>query len=443
VKRLRPLSWLLERPTWADAALAVALATLGFIGHIAVPASPDNNIAGPSVLGAIIAAVGPLPLIVRRRHPLLVMLLVLSGMLTTYAMEWVSLVPVAMLVATYTFGSLCEGRRLLWAGGTIWVGLMVWISWGVVLGKAEWPELISNGVIFATSFIVGDNVRRRRERQAELLERAERAERERELLAVHRVQQERARIARELHDVVAHSVSLMVIQAGAARRTVDADPQRAGELMLSLESTGREAMIEMRRVLGVLRDDGRGVDGVASTSAGESNLAPQPDLASLRTLIAETTDLPVSLSLDVAGPLPAAVELCVFRVVQEALTNVRRHAGPVVHVRVEVRDADEDQSGRNGPRIVVVVADDGRGASADVAHPGYGVLGMRERVGMFGGTLDAGPRPGGGWRVRAEIPTTVAAAHADSAPALAEPASVGGASPTLAVASAATTVTSR
>jgi signal transduction histidine kinase len=183
----------------------------------------------------------------------------------------------------------------------------------------------------------------------------------------------------------------MIIQAGAARRQVRAHPDQAVGALENIESTGREAMSEMRRILGVLRSDGArdGDDGV--------DLAPQPSLSALGDLVAASSDLPIELHTD--GDLdgvPAAVELSAYRVVQEALTNVRRHAGRVDHVAVAVQRADG--------RLTVTVEDDGRGASALAHDPGFGIIGMRERVGMFGGTLEAGPRSGGGWRVRAVFP---------------------------------------
>ena len=247
-------------------------------------------------------------------------------------------------------------------------------------------------------------MRRRRERADELVERAERAERERELLATQQVQLERTRIAREMHDVVAHSLSVMIIQAGAARRQLRANPDRATESLEAIEATGREAMTEMRRILGVLRDvdPGGTIAGISSTD--EATRSPQPSLAALDDLVAASADLPIGLHVsgDLAA-LPAAIELSAFRVVQEALTNIRRHAGPVRRVEVRLEHVDG--------ALTVLIDDDGRGASAASGEgQGYGLLGMRERVGVFGGHLDAGPRAGGGWRVRAVFPVQAVAA---------------------------------
>ncbi len=267
--------------------------------------------------------------------------------------------------------------------------------------------------MFVIAYVIGDNLQRRRHAVANLGERADRAERERELLARERVRDERTRIARELHDVIAHSLSVMVIQAGAARRQLPHDPQRAAEVLAAVESTGREAMDEMRRVLGVLRSD----------REPDVGLSPQPSLADLPDLIAASPDVPVHLHTEgsFAGLTPG-VELSAYRVVQEAITNIRRHAGTVSSVDVWLRCEDGD--------LTVEVSDDGRRVWPDVSPelrasglvtvevreqaartwtdrlrlPGFGLIGMRERVSAFGGELTAGPRPEGGWSVRARFP---------------------------------------
>jgi signal transduction histidine kinase len=204
------------------------------------------------------------------------------------------------------------------------------------------------------------------------------------------VHDERTRIARELHDVVAHSVSLMVIQTAAARRQLALDPARADEALATAETTGRAAMTEMRRILGVLRDD-----------QPQQPLAPQPTLSVIAGLAASAPDLPLEVHADGnLGGLPPGVELSAYRIVQESLTNVRRHAGVVQHVEVSVAMVDDE--------LVVEVNDDGRGAGASPASgPGFGILGMRERVAAYDGRLVAGPRAGGGWHVKAVFPVSV------------------------------------
>jgi signal transduction histidine kinase len=213
----------------------------------------------------------------------------------------------------------------------------------------------------------------------------------------HRVViEERARIARELHDVVAHRVSLMTVQAGAARAVAAEDPEGALRAMGAVEEAGRQALDELRHLLGVLRPE-----------TDPDGLGPQPGLADLPRLVEQTraAGLDVSLAADgVAGGLPARVDLFAYRIVQEALTNVLKHAGP--GARTEVRLGTD----RRG--IVIEVLDDGRGATVlpgpgpeGTGARGHGVVGMRERARLLGGTLEAGPRPGGGFRVVAHPPT--------------------------------------
>jgi signal transduction histidine kinase len=297
-----------------------------------------------------------------------------------------------VLIAAYTMGAYRSGRELWRSGIGLLLAVIGFVIVGALHGDAPWQALISTPVVVGASVLLGDNMRRRRERSAELVERAERAERERHLVAHQHVQDERTRIARELHDVVAHSVSLMVIQTAAARRQLLAGPDGVDASLEAVEDTGRAAMHEMRRILGVLRD-----------TSGAVSLAPQPGLAAIEGLTAAATDLPVSVRTQGnLQHLPTGVEVSAFRIVQEALTNVRRHAGPVQQVDVSMV--------REGASLTVEVTDDGRGAAAattDENGTGFGLVGMRERVAAFDGQLYAGPRPGGGWRVRAVFPVGV------------------------------------
>jgi signal transduction histidine kinase len=248
---------------------------------------------------------------------------------------------------------------------------------------------VVNYLQFVAAWLLGDNLQVRRKYVVELEERAERAEHAAELEAQRAVEAERARIARELHDVVAHSMSVMIVQTGAARRVLATDPTSAGEALERVEATGREAMTEMRRLLGVLRQE--------ETPGGER--LPQPTLRGLPRLIElfGEANLPVTLVVDgEERELPPGIELSAFRIVQEALTNVLKHAGPATaEVRVQY-----------GPSAVdLEIVDDGRGAASQPdLDGGHGLLGMRERVELFGGQLHAGPRPGGGFVVRAHLP---------------------------------------
>jgi signal transduction histidine kinase len=251
-------------------------------------------------------------------------------------------------------------------------------------------------------WVWGDSRRVRRLQIEMMEERAVRAERERDEQARVAVQEERTRIAREMHDILAHSVSVMVVQAGAARRLVARDPGAAGEAAAQVEATGRDALREMRRVVGVLR---AGPDGEREGVA-PMELEPQPALCDVAALVDGYRDAGLDVRLRTDGApraLASGVELAAYRIIQEALTNTMKHAGPA---RAEVRIGFGDDA------LTVVVADDGRGPGFEPGRDGHGLAGMRERVGVYDGDLDAGPHPGGGFRVRARLPFDRAAAEA-------------------------------
>jgi signal transduction histidine kinase len=415
--RPRPVCWLRDHPGGADALLAALLVAMSVVIHLTIH---DPDLADPNAFGVFLCVAGAAPLAWRRRSPEIVLAVVLIVQLVNEASEWIGSGWVAVLIAAYSVGTVRAGRTLWWVGSVATAVVIAVITVGIAVDDVPWQSLLTTPVLFVSAFTLGDNMRRRRERATELVERAERAERERELLAHQQVQLERTRIARELHDVVAHSVSVMVIQAGAARRQLASNPTMAHDALESIEATGREAMSEMRRILGVLRSD-----------EALTDLTPQPTLASLAELVAGAPDLAVTLRVaaDLA-PVPAAVEVSAYRVVQEALTNVRRHAGRVDHVSVDVSMSDD--------QLVVEVVDDGRGVSAATfagnLHPGelagratgFGLTGMRERVGMFGGDLVAGERRGGGWRVRARFPVRAASSGVEAEAAIAATIEAGG-----------------
>ncbi|MPY92492.1 MAG: sensor histidine kinase [Acidimicrobiia bacterium] len=255
-----------------------------------------------------------------------------------------------------------------------------------------------NVVFFVAAWLIGDAMRHRLEREAALVERAEQFEWEREENARRAVVDERVRIARELHDVVAHHVSVMGVQAGAARRVLDRRPDRAAEALAVVEASSRQAVDELRRLVGFLRTE---LDGGGRAA---DSLAPQPGLARLGDLVTEsrTGGLDVHLHLDgEPGTVPDSVELSAYRIVQEALTNTRKHArATAAEVTVRYR-AD---------RLEIEVDDDGHAALAASQHEeGHGLVGMRERVTLHGGTLEAGPRAQGGFRVAARFPLRGAA----------------------------------
>lgn len=251
-------------------------------------------------------------------------------------------------------------------------------------------------VPFALAWVLGDSLRTRRAYYAQLVERNQRLEKERAAQAKVAVAAERARIARELHDVVAHNVSVMVVQADGAAYVMDAAPEQAKEALQTISGTGRLALAEMRRLLGVLR---------TGEPQESEDYVPQPDVEQIDVLVEQVRAAGLAVDFEVEGAprkLPSGVELTAYRIVQEALTNTRKHAGPDAKASVRLVYFDDG--------LGLLVEDDGRGAAHELYEDGgadgagHGLIGMRERIGMVGGTLDAGPRPGGGFRISALLP---------------------------------------
>jgi signal transduction histidine kinase len=255
------------------------------------------------------------------------------------------------------------------------------------------PRHFHNNVLFTVvpaiaMYLVRRAVRDRQLRAETLAARAELLEREHEVRANQAVAEERARIARELHDLVAHNVSVMVVQAGAERHALPAGQDSTREALTSIEQAGRQALAEARRLLGMLRRNGE-----------HEGLEPQPSVDQIDVLVEQIqrAGLPVKLVIEgEPAPLPAGVDLCAYRIVQEGLTNALKHAGPAhaeVLLRYEPRGLD------------IEVVDDGQGlASANGDGSGHGLIGMRERVALYGGSLETGPRDGGGFEIRAHLP---------------------------------------
>jgi signal transduction histidine kinase len=293
----------------------------------------------------------------------------------------------ALILVFYAAGALLERRRAWLALGLGLAGL----SASVVISGGTLSDLWFGGIfVEVLPWAVGRIVRERTVRERAYRERAERVDAEREQHALAAVWGERARIARELHDVIAHSVSVMVLQAGGARMVMDAEPDRAEVSLLSVERAGRDALAEIRRLLGVL-----------GTGEDPRSLAPQPGLRNIEDLIAGTRSAGLSTYLQVDGKpirVSAALDLCAYRIVQEALTNAIKHAGPA-HAEVRVRWTRD--------ALEIEISDNGRG-SGDLngASGGHGIAGMRERAALYGGTLDAGAAPGAGFTVRARLPLT-------------------------------------
>ena len=270
------------------------------------------------------------------------------------------------------------------------LGLLDWIMVGSIMLAG--PSLLA--------WVLGDSMRYRRAYYASLEDRAARLERDRDAQAQIAAAAERARIARELHDVVAHNVSVMVVQADGASYALDNEPEKARQALAAIAGTGRQALAEMRRMLGVLR-----------SGDGNTGLTPLPGIGQLGELLEQTraSGLAVAFTVEgVPGPLPGGVALAAYRIVQESLTNTRKHGGPDASAQVTLRYCEDV--------LVLQITDDGRGAATVADGAGHGMTGMRERVALYGGTLQAGPRPGGGYQVTARLPLAPARTTAPGEP---------------------------
>jgi len=382
-----------------DATLTVVLLVAAVVSLFVYTDSSGIPYRDGDGLGVLLVTLGTVPLLVRRRAPVIVALVVAAAAFMLSFWDYASPTTIVVtLIAAYSAGAFAPFTP----GLAALAGLVGSLNGSIALANARYPDAIGvdlSAATFATlGFVgvwgIGRAVRGRRLYTSELEDRAERLERAREAEVRAALAEERARIARELHDVVAHHVSVMTVQAAGARRTLRRDPDRSVEAMEQIESTGRIALAEMRRIVGVLR-------GPESVKVDRSEArAPQPGLADLTELVGKLHDagLPVDIRVDgMPVRLPVGVDLTAFRVVQEALTNTLKHAGPT-HAVVTLRYAPTE--------LLVQVDDEGHGLAAalDGHRPGHGLLGMRERVALYGGTLHVGPRHGGGFEVRARIP---------------------------------------
>jgi signal transduction histidine kinase len=376
-----------------DSALALVAAGLPTVFFASLPAGEDVP-RGMFAVGYGLGLLHTLPLAARRRFPGAVLALCVASGLAFAALGLVSPVVLALgpasLVAVYTVAAYGSRWVALAGLAVAEVGLA---AVQLTRGRFEEPEAwIQFALVVGAAWLLGHFVGVRRVYAAQLEERTAELERAREELARQAVVEERLRLARELHDVVAHSMSVIAVQSGVGAHVAASRPAEVGKALEAIEATSRAALTELRRLLGVLRQD----------SDPQASLTPVPGLADLDGLLAEVAKAGLAVEVAIEGkprPLPAGVDLSAYRIVQEALTNVVKHAGPA-RARLTIRYRDQD--------VMVEVTDDGRGAAAIAgdgpAGTGHGLLGMRERVAAFGGDLEVGPRPGGGFRVAARLP---------------------------------------
>jgi signal transduction histidine kinase len=294
------------------------------------------------------------------------------------------LIPILFSIAAFVLMGMLRDRTQALAGLAFGIGVTAIVAHNDPTGGTG--NFVFTSIVFAIAWTIGFLVSRKFHEAEQARERAARAEQERELRARLAVSDERARIARELHDVVGHSVSVMTVQASAARRLLRPQQEKEREALLVVEQTGREALAEMRRMVGVLR---RPEEAPA--------LAPQPSLEQIERLVEQTREAGLPVELRIEGDpvqLPAGVDLTAYRLVQEGLTNAIKHAR-AQRAEVLVHYADG--------HVELTISDDGVGGG-DAGGSGHGLVGMRERVSVYGGELEAGPRAGGGFRLRARLP---------------------------------------
>jgi signal transduction histidine kinase len=369
-------------------ALAAVLAFYG-LGHVWLGWIPsEGDPGGPQWLNTAVVLLATVPLAWRRRAPLGTFAVILATFSLSLSLTdsmgsfFAGLLPA--VIGAYSVARHGSRREILAGIGLTLAAWVLLVASTDQFRKAE--EIVFDAIVWSSAWLSGWTIRIGEKRARDLGRRAERLEREREAQARAAVLDERARIARELHDVVAHGVSLMVVQAGAARSLLngDADP-RVHDHLRSLEASGRQSLSEMRRLLTVLRDD------------DELALEPLPGMDQLDALVSATRQAGVDVSVEIEGqpePLAPGIDLTAFRIVQEALTNTIKHAGPA-NAQLTVRYRSDT--------LELEIVDDGRGnAAGDGA--GHGLIGMRERAALYGGELQAGAREDGGYAVRVRLP---------------------------------------
>jgi signal transduction histidine kinase len=391
----RPTRWLRGRPLLADGLLAGLLAVVSLVALAYAWSECDGEDCDPGGVAVGLVLATTLPLVWRRRHPLAVGLV--TGLATAaYGLarypDLATPIAIGGVVGMYSVAAWGSRRASLLAGGVAVVVVAVVMS--LPRADADVVDAAFVSLALAGVWVLGDRARVQRALAAELQERAARLERDRAEEARRAVAAERARIARELHDVVAHHVSMMVVQAEAG--PVAAEPARAAGAFEAIAATGRQALVEMRRLLGVLRGE----------EEPAPSLAPQPGLAEVPSLVEQVGRAGLQVELTVEGteaPLPAGVDLSAYRIIQEALTNALRHGGPG-RARVLVRYGEHDLELAIHNGVESASSRQPTDSDRQSRRSGRGLVGMRERVAVFGGELRAGPAAGGGFTVTARLP---------------------------------------
>jgi signal transduction histidine kinase len=422
-------AWLRRHPRLVDGVLAFVLG----LGGIATAFGTHRFLLIPVTLALTV------PVVIRRSHPVGAFATVVAVGALQVILEIRPAPPdLAILVLLYTVAAYTTRRLSVIGLGICLLGSLAEVD--QIYAReihAHTPNwLITGVIIFAgpslIAWVLGDSMRYRRAYYANLEERAARLERDRDAQARIAAAAERARIARELHDVVAHNVSVIVVQADGAAYALGTDPDRTRQALAAISDTGRQALTEMRALLGVLRrNDETGLDGKTLVRGSQepapsdqvagpgdpgragpgalvtASLTPMPGIDQLEDLLDQTrtAGLPVSCTIEgVPQPLPEGTGLAAYRIIQESLTNTRKHAGPFARASILLRYSPD--------AIELVISDDGLGATAPCDGAGHGLTGMRERAAMYGGSVLAEPVTGGGFLVTARLPVGAARAGA-------------------------------
>jgi signal transduction histidine kinase len=395
--------------------LVDALIALGLFALGAIYIAPDDVIRlegflPRDVVGYVLLAVQTLPLAWRHTAPRVVVMIVLAGWMVDRGLGYeAQAATLGLVVAIHGVAAYASRRQaMVWGVGTGAVAVF-WTGVGAFYQPEIGLRTVVTMFLWVTiPFAIGRGDAFARERMTDLEVKSQTAEITQQEAAEAAVRTERARIARELHDVVAHEITVMTLQAEGARRAVgDKDP-RVTQALQTIGDSGRKGLAEMHRMIGVLRDTSEGDTpdsepsvGTAYAPARVDFLTPMPSLAALPALVKQVDDagLPVDLRVRGSSHVPAGVELSAYRIVQEALTNALKHAGPGAHASVDIN--------RARTAVTITVEDNGRGVISDATKggSGHGLAGMRERVATLGGSIELGPRPGGGYRVRAVLPS--------------------------------------
>ena len=384
---MRVSAWWRSVPTWlldgliTTAFLALSLAVLGTTSEGDV-----EGLESPNALAYLLTIACVAPYYLRRQWPFAVYLVSLAFLTLLIIGDWEVDVPALLaLIGTYTVAVYCTGReRLLAVIALAFVFLVIIVS---ELPGAAGGGILVNVAFYTAAYFFGATMRNRRLYVEQLEEQARTLERERDEEAKRAVADERLRIAQELHDVVAHSMGVIAVQSSVGAHVIDKDPVEAKKSLEAISATSRTTLTEIRRILGVLRDD------------ANAEYQPAPGLTELSKLVDDVRAAGVDVDVRVEGSrceLPPGLDLTAYRIVQEALTNVLKHAGPA-RASVVIDYAPG--------ALRLEVSDDGRGVNGRAENSGgHGLLGMRERVAVYGGRLEAAPKAGGGFRVAAELP---------------------------------------